>query len=133
MVAMTQHPQRPRRRFAPRAVPAHGPPKIRPEAQPVMGDPLSVLEDPAIGYAEPETDLDTLWLKLPPELADFFNLGFRHGEDDCPEVLLRPLADEIAGPSYAFASLARVILTLCENVPCIAGADRGEAAQRQAG
>jgi len=130
VVAMMQHPQRPRRRFAPRAVPAHGPPKIPPKAQPVMGDPLSVSEDPAIGYDEPQ--LDTLWLKLPAELADFFDLGFRHGEDECPEVVLRPRADEIAGPSYAFASLARVILTLCENVPCIAGdADRGEAAQRQ--
>jgi hypothetical protein len=90
-----------------------------------MGNPLSVPEEEIIlGYSktEPETepDLDTLWLRLPAELAVFFDLGFRHGDEDCPEVVLAPKADEISGPAYAFASLAQVILTLCQSVPCIA-------------
>ena len=97
----------------------------------VMGDPTTVPEQEIT--PEPDTELDTLWLKLPAEIADFFDLGFRHGEDDCPEVVLKPLAGEVIGPAYAFASLAQVILTLCQNVPCIAGADREDTVQRQAG
>jgi hypothetical protein len=95
-----------------------------------MGDPTSVPEDPAIGYApapaaEPG-ETEPLWLKLPPELADFFDLGFVHTDDMCPYVVMRVRDDtaagqiELSGAPYAFAGLARVIVALCESVPCLA-------------
>jgi len=101
-------------------------------APPTMGDPLSVPEQP-IGYGttsdtEPE-EPEPMWLKMPPELADFFDLGFVHTHDVCPYVVMRVRDDfepsagqvELSGPPFAFAGLARVIVALCESVPCLAG------------
>jgi len=93
---------------------------------PVMGDPLPVPEQPIHPEPAPE-DAEPLWLKMPPELADFFDLGFVHTEHSCPEVVMRMRDDmpngnqvELTGPPYAFAGLARVIVALCESVPCLA-------------
>lgn len=107
----------------------------------VMGDPLTVPEIPGpLGYeATPEPDdLEPLWLKLPPELALFFDLGFCHSEPDCPTVVFKARdegagAIEISGPPDAFLGLAEIIAKLCRSVPCIAHAAPGEAAVAAAG
>src|SRR5215470_13521729 len=54
-----------------------------------------------------EPELDPLWLKLPAELADFFDLGFAHAEPECPVVVFRARdtdsqsSVEISGPPIA--------------------------------
>jgi hypothetical protein len=129
----------------PRAVPppAFGAPVI-------MGDPTTVPEQeiiPAAGYgsgtAEPEPDEpdepEPLWLKMPAELAPYFDLGFSHGDVVCPYVTLRVRDDttqapvEVSGPPSAFLGLAQIIAALCEAVPCISHDAGAEETQRQAG
>lgn len=107
----------------------------------VMGDPLSVPEAD-IGarpttYDDPE--LEPLWLRLPDDLAPYFDLGFCHTDETCPFVVLRArdygqLSNvvEVGGPPEAFLELAEVIAALCKSVPCIAHREYG-AAQSEAG
>jgi hypothetical protein len=105
-------------------------PSPAPVLGPVLGDPATVPEDPSIGYepapgAEPD-EPEPLWLKMPAELADFFDIGFVHDDEICPYVVMRvrdqPSGSqvELSGPPMAFAGLARVIVALCESVPCLA-------------
>lgn len=125
-----------------------GPPRLAPTREstpapgPVMGDPTTVAEDESIGYASEQyqdDDPEPLWLKLPDELSAWFDLGFVHTDECCPYVVMRARDDtargqiEISGPPSAFLGLAQVIATLCESVPCLSHAARGEAAQREAG
>ena len=120
------------------AMPRAGPPpSFGRVATPVMGDPTTVPEYP-IPLAQPSTaDLEPkpLWLKMPVELAPFFDLGFVHSTDDCPTVVLRAIDDggsvEITGPPIAFLGLAEVIMSLCKAVPCIHEIPE-EASQREA-
>jgi hypothetical protein len=103
-----------------------------------MGNPLSVPEDPdAVGYRGAHDDPEPLWLKLPVELALFFDLGFAHSEPDCPLIVLQTRdggsrAVEVWGPPISFLGLAEVIASLCKSVPCIAHDADAEQAQRQA-
>ena len=110
-----------------------------------MADPISLPEDPGFGSyaAEPgEADqAEPLWLRLAPELAPYFDLGFCHTEDTCPCVVLRVRDDanlavsvEVGGPPQAFLALAEVIVALCRSVPCLsAHGFSAAAAHRQAG
>jgi hypothetical protein len=115
-----------------------------------MGDPTTVPEReiiPATGYGssgttEPELDdcePEPLWLKMPADLAPFFDLGFSHGDVICPYVTLRVRDDttqapvEVCGPPSAFLGLAQIIAALCEAVPCIAHDTGAKDAQREAG
>lgn len=101
----------------------------------VMGDPLSV---PEAGLAPYPDEPGLLWLKLPADLAPWFDLGFCHTDTICPYVVLRvrdedqPQAVEVSGPPEAFLSLADVIAALCKSVPCLSHGARGEAAHREA-
>jgi hypothetical protein len=94
---------------------------------------------PEPGEPEPEEpELDPLWLKLPAELADFFDLGFAHAEPECPVVVFRARdtdsqsSVEISGPPISFLGLADVIAALCKSVPCIAHETGAEVARQQA-
>ena len=96
---------------------------------PELGNPLTVPERelPGYGQAGPGTEADDpehLWLKMPPGLAQFFDVGFVHTENSCPEIIMSVRDDDgqvnLSGPPYAFAGLARVIVALCESVPCLA-------------
>lgn len=123
--------------------PPAGPPPSFGGPVAVMGDPTTVPEDPDLmapgtGPEPEDPEPEPLWLKLPPELAPFFDLGFVHSEPDCPLVVLRakdygPSLVEISGSPVSFLGLAEVIATLCAAVPCIAHDSQGEAAQREAG
>jgi len=88
-------------------------------------------EEPPESDDEPEP----LWLKLPAELAPYFDLGFVHSDLDCPAVVFRAMSGdgsvEISGPPIAFLGLAEAITALCRSVPCIAH-EAHEAFQRQA-
>jgi len=107
----------------------------------MMGDPLSVPESDAAAYpAGPLDEPEPLWLKLPAELAAYFDLGFCHTDEICPSVILRVTDDdqpanpaEVCGPPEAFLALAEVIAALCRSVPCISHGARPEAARREAG
>ncbi len=101
----------------------------------VMGDPLTVPEYPSTTEHRTVTalaDLEPLWLKLPPELAQFFDLGFCHSEPDCPTVVFAAKDDsgsvEISGAPESFLDLAQVIAKLCRSVPCISHTGQGEVA-----
>lgn len=83
---------------------------------------------PAVPEPEPASYApEPLWLRLPPELSPWFNLGFCHSDHICPLVVMQVTDEsngqpaEITGPLEAFAGLARQILALCEAVPCLAG------------
>jgi hypothetical protein len=126
------------RRLAPARSPSFGVPP--PGA--VMGDPLSVPEaDIGSCPAEPpvEPEPEPLWLKLPAELAPWFELGFCHTDTICPCVVLlvrdddQPQPVEVSGPPEAFLALAGVIAALCKSVPCLSRDARGEAALGEAG
>jgi len=109
----------------------------------VMGDPLSVPEvdvEPYPPGRSDEPEPEPLWLKLPAELAAYFDLGFCHTDEICPYVILRVTDDdqpanpaEVCGPPEAFLALAEVIAALCRSVPCISHDARPEAARREAG
>lgn len=105
----------------------------------VMGDPMSVPEEPLGGEQYPDEEPEPLWLKLPAELAAYFDLGFCHTDIICPYVVLRVRDDatqapvEVCGPPSAFLGLAQLIAALCEAVPCLAHGAGGEAAHREAG
>ena len=112
-----------------------------PTAGAVMGDPLSLPEaeiEPCSAEPSYESEPEPLWLKLPPELAQFFDLGFCHSEPDCPTVVFKAWdpdsrsSVEISGPPVAFLELADVIAGLCKSVPCVSHDSRTEAAQREA-
>jgi hypothetical protein len=138
-----RHPGHPPARGHPRRVPpAFGTAQIpRPVAQPpegaVLGDPLSVPEAP-ITPAEP-AEPEPLWLKLPAELATYFDIGFSHGDIVCPSITLRMRDDttlapvEVCGPPSAFLGLAQIIATLCESVPCMTHETAYAETQSQAG
>jgi hypothetical protein len=106
----------------------------------VMGDPLSMPEADITPYpaydGDPGPDPEPLWLKLPADLAPWFDLGFCHTDTICPYVVLRVRDEdqltpvEVAGPPEAFLALAGVIVALCKNVPCLTHDARGEAAHR---
>jgi hypothetical protein len=100
---------------------------------PSLAAPVAVAEDPP---EDPEPGPEPLWLKLPAELAPFFDLGFVHSDFDCPAVVFRAISDrgsvEIAGPPVSFLGLAEVITALCRSVPCIAHGLHEEASQREA-
>ncbi len=97
---------------------------------PELGNPLSVPEDPAVmghaGAPMADEEPEPLWLKLPDELSIYFDIGFVHTDEMCPYVVMRARDDpqagsvEICGPPQAFAGLARIIVALCESVPCLA-------------
>jgi hypothetical protein len=89
---------------------------------------------------DPGPEPEPLWLKLPAELAMYFDLGFCHTDEICPYVVLRVRDDdqpdnpaEVCGPPEAFMDLASMILTLCKSVPCLsAHGAHGEVAHREA-
>src|SRR2546423_7794727 len=61
---------------------------------PVMGDPLSVpeaeLEAQPAGYRRYEPELsEPLWIRLPPDIAPYIDLGFVHDDVQCPLVVVR--------------------------------------------
>jgi hypothetical protein len=95
---------------------------------------LTVMDDPSTDPGDPEPE--PLWLKLPTELAPFFDLGFVHSEAECPMIVFRAVSDhgsvEISGSPISFVALAEVIVTLCKSVPCVAHAAHEQAAQREA-
>jgi hypothetical protein len=104
-----------------------------------MGDPLPVPELP-VGYdSQPSEEPEPLWLKLPDDLAMYFDLGFCHTDEECPYVVLQVRDDaargsvEVGGPPEAFLALAGVILTLCKSVPCLSHDACQETANRKAG
>jgi hypothetical protein len=105
----------------------------------VMGDPTPVPEQPLASEHPPDEDPEPLWLRLPAELAAYFDLGFCHTDIICPYVVLRVRDDttqapvEVSGPPSAFLELARVIVALCEAVPCLSHDAGGEAALGEAG
>jgi hypothetical protein len=95
---------------------------------PVLGDPLSVPEREIIvtetgcGSGSPEPaepdepyEPEPLWLKMPDDLAPYFDIGFSHGDIVCPYVTLRVRDDstqapvEVSGPPSAFLGLALII------------------------
>jgi hypothetical protein len=73
---------------------------------------------------DPEPELEPLWLKLPYQLAPYFDLGFAHFETDCPLLVFRAMSEtglvEISGPPIAFLGLAEVIIGICKAIPRIA-------------
>ena len=86
---------------------------------------------------DPEPELEPLWLKLPYQLAPYFDLGFAHSESDCPLVVFRAMSEgglvEISGPPIAFLGLAEVIAALCKAVPCIAHVHEEVLEEQEAG
>jgi hypothetical protein len=126
---------------APRRRPAGPAPPPRPASfGVVMGDPTTVPEDSALmGYAaapEPdEPEVEPLSLKMPAELATYFDVGFCHTDIICPYVVLRVRDDttqapvEVSGPPSAFLGLAQIIAALCEAVPCLVAHGAGGEAE----
>jgi hypothetical protein len=113
-----------------------------PPPGPVIGDPPS-LPEPNLGPcpAEPpvEAEPEPLWLKLPADLAPWFELGFCHTDTICPCVVLLVRDDdqrqsvEVSGPPEAFLALAEMIAALCKSVPCLSRDARGGAALGETG
>jgi hypothetical protein len=124
----------PRRRPGPAPPTALGAPPA-----PVMGDSTSVPEQALASEQYPGEDPEPLWLRLPAELAAYFDLGFCHTDVICPCIVLRVRDDttqapvEVSGPPSAFLGLAQVIAALCEAVPCLLHDARGEAVLGEAG
>lgn len=116
-------------------------PMREPAPAPVMGDPLSVPETdvPAYPAQADRPEPEPLWLKLPADLAPYFDLGFCHTDEICPYVVLRVRDEgdtgtaEVSGPAEAFLAFANVIATLCGSVPCLTHSASGEAARYAAG
>src|SRR5262245_2185514 len=100
-----------------------------------MGDSTSVPEQAPASEQYPDEDLEPLWLKLPAELATYFDVGFCHTDIICPYVVLRVRDDttqapvEVSGPPSAFLGLAQIIAALCEAVPCLVAHGAGGEAE----
>jgi hypothetical protein len=113
----------------------------------VMGDPLSVPEDPGLGadiggdvgaglaaaplfgfppVADAGYDEGGIaWFELPIDFVTYAKLGIVHTNDTCPCVILRvteqeDIQAELIGPPEQMLDLAGAIVRLCKIIPCVA-------------
>ena len=134
-----------------RRPPSFGTPTATLDREPgvaVLGDPLSLPEDPTAGYDvapedAPEAPLASVapftaddfeqeydegkvvWWEPPAELQGCARLGVVHTDESCPLVILRILDDaggyrEIRGSFDDVLLLAQWIAKVCDITPCIA-------------
>lgn len=108
----------------------------------VEGDPLSVpereLDDEPEFY--PQEDgyprvTTVIPVRLPPELAQYVDLEYRHDEEVCPAIVATFHTATLTGPPEAWLELGRLFAAIASQGPCVRcmrERARGEAAHASA-
>jgi hypothetical protein len=94
----------------------------------VEGDPLSVPEreldvDPEPEFYGPEDGYPhvttTIPVRLPPELAQYVELEYRHDDEVCPAIVATFHTPTLTGPPEAWLELGRLFAAIASQGPCV--------------